>query len=191
MASIFFICWIVFAPLLSVISAPKPTVRTSVPSSVTAAAAATSSTPMTSHDAHSGGSACSSSTSTSCERDLGGEGVEGAGVPHKGALLVHCHNLSDALDSVKGQQHADEKLSKTSVINLSDQVTEVHGACAAYVDNIPATGRFRFRSLLNKLEDQAKDLREAGISGAGGQSPQAVTADIHATVRDLVIAIKR
>ena len=118
-------------------------------------------------------------------------------MPHKGALLVHCHNLSDALDSVKQQQQqhsADsvKKLSKTSVISLSDQVAEVHGACAAYVDNIPATGRFRYRSLLNKLEDQAKDLREAGISGVGGgQSPQAVTADIHATVRDLVTAIQR
>ena len=84
--------------------------------------------------------------------------------------------MSDPLDSVKGQQHADKKLSKTWLINLSDQVTEVHSAFAAFVNNTP---------LHNKLEDQAKDLRRARISGS--QSPQ----DIHATIRDLVTAIRR
>ena len=112
-------------------------------------------------------------------------------------MLVHCHNLSDALEAVKSSgkpatpsSAANRKLSKSGLLTLSDQVSQVHGACTAYVDQIPATGRFRFRSLLNKLEDQAKDLREFGISSSG-QDPQAVTSDIHATVRDLVTAIQR
>ena len=135
------------------------------------------------HDAHSGGSACSSSSTSEREADAN------LGVPNKGSLLVSCHNLSDALESAGLQLQAE--LSKSSLLQLSEQVAEVHRACSAYVDNVPATGRFRFRSLLNKLDDQAKDLRELGISGTSSQTAASNVNNIHATVKDLVAVIQR
>ena len=69
---------------------------------------------------------------------------------------------------------------------LSTNVGSFHSSCAAYVDNIPATGRFRFRSLLNKLEEQSKELRMTSTSGAGGNIDE-----LKVTVKDLVAVIQR
>ena len=146
----------------------------------------------TSHETHSGGSGCSSSSTS--ER----EGIEG-GV-NRGALLVNCHNLSDTLDSTSSKLIMEEKLSKTNIMQLSEQVSDVHTAALIYVDNIPATGRFRYRSLCNKLEEQSKELRELSIGNnkIGGSSINAssggyndVVNDIQTTVKGLVNVIQR
>jgi hypothetical protein len=148
-----------------------------------------------SHDTHSGGSGCSSSSTSEKE------GIEGN--VNRGALLVNCHNLSDMLDSTSSKLITEEKLSKTNVIQLSDQVSDVYAAALVYVDNIPATGRFRYRSLCNKLEEQSKELRELSIgnnkmerSNFGGSSMNSsnyngVVHDIQNTVKGLVNVIQR
>ena len=163
----------------------------------------TSSVPTTtavSHDTHSGGSGCSSSSTSEKE------GLEG-GV-NRGALLVNCHNLSDSLDSTSSKLIMDEKLSKSNLMQLSEQVSDVYSAAIVYVDNIPATGRFRYRSLCNKLEDQSKELRELSIgnnkmdrSNIGGSSFSSninsnancsdVVNDIQNTIKGLVNVIQR
>merc|ERR1712110_775561 len=126
----------------------RPPPYSSQPTHASSATAANT----TSHETHSGGSGCSSSSTS--ER----EGIEG-GV-NRGALLVNCHNLSDTLDSTSSKLIMEEKLSKTNIMQLSEQVSDVHTAALIYVDNIPATGRFRYRSLCNKLEEQSKELRK-------------------------------
>jgi hypothetical protein len=94
----------------------------------------------------------------------------------------------------------EEKLSKTNIMQLSEQVSDVHTAALIYVDNIPATGRFRYRSLCNKLEEQSKELRELSIGNnkIGGSSINAssggyndVVNDIQSTVKGLVNVIQR
>ena len=161
----------------------------------------TSSVPATtavSHDTHSGGSGCSSSSTS--EREEGGV--------NRGALLVNCHNLSDTLDSTSSKLIMDEKLSKSNLMQLSEQVSDVHSAAIVYVDNIPATGRFRYRSLCNKLEEQSKELRELSIgnnkmerSNIGGSAFGSninsnancsdVVNDIQNTIKGLVNVIQR
>jgi hypothetical protein len=61
------------------------------------------------------------------------------------------------------------------------------------VDNVPATGRFRFRSLLNKLEQQSGELRSSSVGKASGNPdvPAKLCGDIQATVKDLVTVIQR
>ena len=127
---------------------------------------------------------------------------------NRGALLVNCHNLSDSLDSTSSKLIMDEKLSKTNLMQLSEQVSDVYSAAIVYVDNIPATGRFRYRSLCNKLEDQSKELRELSIgnnkmdrSNIGGSSFSSninsnancsdVVNDIQNTIKGLVNVIQR
>jgi hypothetical protein len=83
-------------------------------------------------------------------------------------------------------------------MQLSEQVSEVYSAAIVYVDNIPATGRFRYRSLCNKLEEQSKDLRELSIgnnkldrSNISGSVNSSVFHEIQNTVKDLVTVIQR
>jgi hypothetical protein len=98
----------------------------------------------------------------------------------------------------------EEKLSKTNLMQLSEQVSDVYAAAIVYVDNIPATGRFRYRSLCNKLEEQSKELRELSIgnnkmerSNIGGSvvnsmsNSYSVVHDIQSTVKGLVTVIQR
>lgn len=88
-------------------------------------------------------------------------------------------------------------------MQLSEQVSDVYAAAIVYVDNIPATGRFRYRSLCNKLEEQSKELRELSIgnnkmerSNIGGSvnsmsNSYNVVHDIQNTVKGLVTVIQR
>ena len=129
--------------------------------------------------------------------------MEGGGV-NRGSLLVNCHNLSDTLDSTSSKLNLkEEKLSKSNLMQLSEQVSDVHSAAIVYVDNIPATGRFRYRSLCNKLEEQSKELRElsignnkmdrSNISGSVNSmsTSYSVVHEIQNTVKDLVTVIQR
>lgn len=141
-----------------------------------------------SHDAHSGGSGCSSSSTS----EVASSEVS------KGSLLVSCHNLSDALESSLDAAGSGEKLSKASLAQLSSQAVDVHGAGTLYVDNIPATWRFRFRSLLTKLHEQSRDLRDLSIgsgssaaSSAANRNCGALVSDLSSTVKDLVSIVQR
>ena len=65
-------------------------------------------------------------------------------------------------------------------------------SCSTYVDSIPATGRFRFRSLLAKLESQGKELRSVNVGkGGNGETNSQLVRDLQNTVKDLVAAINR
>ena len=88
-------------------------------------------------------------------------------------------------------------------MQLSDQVSDVHSAALVYVDNIPATGRFRYRSLCNKLEEQSKELRDLSIGNSGSKMERSnaagnnssssynVVNEIQNTVKDLVTIVQR
>ena len=77
------------------------------------------------------------------------------------------------------------KKKPSSMMQLSDKVGQFHGSCCGYIDQVPVTGRFRFRSLLNKLEDQSRDIR---------RSKSAANVDleqVQVTVKDIAAAIQR
>ena len=130
------------------------------------------------HEAtQSGGSGCSSSEAS--ERDK-----------EKDELLVISAKLETTLDSVKAD------MSKTKLIKLSDDLGSFKESASGFVDNVPATGRFRFRSLLNKLEQQSGELRRTSTTAsskkaAASDAPARLCGDIQVTVRDLVTVIQR
>ena len=86
---------------------------------------------------------------------------------------------------------------KSKLLQLSDDIGVFAESASGFVDNVPATGRFRFRSLLNKLEQQSGELRSSSVGKAVSQHkaetmPAAkLCGDIQATVRDLVTVIQR
>ena len=86
-------------------------------------------------------------------------------------------------------------LSKSNLLKLSDDIGNFAESATGYVDNVPATGRFRFRSLLNKLEQQSGELRSNSVGKSNPSQdtgiPAKLCGDIQATVRDLVTVIQR
>lgn len=88
---------------------------------------------------------------------------------------------------------------KSKLLQLSDDIGVFAESASGFVENVPATGRFRFRSLLNKLEQQSGELRSSSVGKASALSqhkaetmPAAkLCGDIQATVRDLVTVIQR
>ena len=88
---------------------------------------------------------------------------------------------------------------KSKLLQLSDDIGVFAESASCFVENVPATGRFRFRSLLNKLEQQSGELRSSSVGKASALSqhkaetmPAAkLCGDIQATVRDLVTVIQR
>jgi len=76
-----------------------------------------------------------------------------------------------------------------TAMTVSQQAGSFHSSCSSYVDSIPATGRFRFRSLLAKLDNQAKELRAVN-TGKKSQNTQLVK-DLQVTVKDMVSVIQR
>lgn len=82
-----------------------------------------------------------------------------------------------------------QSLSKGEAMAVSDKVGTFHSSCINYVDSIPATGRFRFRSLLNKLDTQVKDLRSVNINKSS--ETEKLVKEIQMTIRDLGAVIQR
>ena len=81
---------------------------------------------------------------------------------------------------------------KSKLLQLSDDIGIFAESASGFVDNVPATGRFRFRSLLNKLEQQSGELRSSSVGkAAASAAPTKLCGDIQATVRDLVTVIQR
>ena len=123
-----------------------------------------------SHEPQSGGSGCSSSEMSDKEELLG---------------------ISIKLESFIDATKAD--MSKPNLLKLSNDLGSFAESASGFVDNVPATGRFRFRSLLNKLEQQSGELRSSSVgkSHHNPDIPAKLCGDIQATVRDLVSVIQR
>jgi len=96
-------------------------------------------------------------------------------------LSVSLENLLSSLSK--------EGITKASAMSASDKVGSFHNCCSNIVDTIPATGRFRFRSLLAKLETQAKELRSVNLNK--NQENAALIRELQGTVKDLVAVIQR
>ena len=54
------------------------------------------------------------------------------------------------------------------------------------MENIPVTGRFRFKSLINILEEQTRELRNSIAAGAKGGPPGTLCADLKVSLKGLV-----
>lgn len=100
------------------------------------------------------------------------------------SLVRSSRKLEESLNSLgKGE------VTTATAMTVSQQAGSFQSCCSSYVDSIPATGRFRFRSLLAKLDNQAKELRAVN-TGKKSQNTQLVK-DIQVTVKDLVSVIQR
>ena len=175
------VCNIYAAPTVATSRSVKPPVAsrpTSISNATTnkSAMASAASATTTSHEPHSGGSGCSSSEMSDKEKD-------------KDELLGISHRLETSIDAVS---KSDLK-NRSSLLKLSEDIGTFTESANSYVDNVPATGRFRFRSLLNKLEQQSGELRSSSVgkSHASSEIPAKICGDIKATVRDLVTVIQR
>ena len=157
-------------PLCNIYAAPtqvrpkpgaKPAIASKPPPPPPSAAAGASATRSGSAGEASGDSGGGSSTAT-----------------EKDSILSSSQTLETKLTDAAKSTAA---LSTSNLMQLSDSVGSFHSSCASFADNVTPTGRFRFRSLLSKLEEQTQNLR----SGAH------CIDDIHSTVKDLVTVIQR
>ena len=115
-----------------------------------------------------------------------GSGCSSSETSDKEELLGISLKLETSIDAAKTE------LSKSKLLKLSDDIGIFAESASSYVDNVPATGRFRFRSLLNKLEQQSGELRSSSVGKAHHSDiPAKLCQDIQTTVRDLVTVIQR
>ncbi len=109
--------------------------------------------------------------------DASGDSGESSSTTDKDSILNSSHDLESKLaDAARTAQ-----LSTSTLMKLSESVGTFHSDCSSFADNVTPTCRFRFRSLLSKLEQQSQELR------SGSQCID----DIHGTVKDLVTVIQR
>jgi len=100
-------------------------------------------------------------------------------------------DISQSLDNILFGL-SEEGVTKASAMSASDKVGSFHLSCSTYVDSIPATGRFRFRSLLAKLENQGKELRAVNVGkGNSGEINGQLVKELQTTVKDLIAVINR
>ncbi|XP_059094163.1 tyrosine-protein kinase Abl-like isoform X2 [Tigriopus californicus] len=161
----------------STVTRPKPSVaHKPVVLGRNATAAATSTGSSTS------GAAASATLPSSSGAQMGGSSNSGLGSDRE-SLLELSVTLGGKLSTAK----RDSPLTSSTLKQLNTQVGTFHSSCANYLDQVPATGRFRYRSLLNKLEEQSRELQDLQASGTNTQ----IVNDIQTTVRDLVTVIQR
>lgn len=121
-------------------------------------------------------------SASSAGAQMGGSADSGLGSDRESLLEVSV-TLGEKLSTAK----RDSPLSSVTLKQLNTHVGTFHSSCANYLDQVPATGRFRYRSLLNKLEEQSRELQDLQTSGTNTQ----IVNDIQTTVRDLVTVIQR
>merc|ERR1712218_398176 len=97
-------------------------------------------------------------------------------------------DLSQSLENLL-TNISKEGLTKATAMSASDKVGTFHTSCSNYVDSVPATGRFRFRSLLAKLDTQAKELRAMNLNR--NKENLQLLKELQTTVHDLVSVIQR
>ena len=84
--------------------------------------------------------------------------------PSREFLIGSAQSLEDSIDRClrKNINNNPEDLSASSQ-QLSARLSNFTSGCTGFIDSIPVTGRFRFKSLLSTLEDQAKEIRMGGV----------------------------
>ena len=115
---------------------------------------------------------------------------EASSEPDRDSLLMVSQKLESGLDAAKRDT---SHLSKVELTNLSEEIGSFHSSCTGFIDSVPPTTRFRFRSLLTKLDQQSKEfsanLTSSGASGS--TTSNRLAGDIQVTLRDLVTVIQR
>ena len=109
--------------------------------------------------------------------------------PDRDSLLTVSQKLETGLDAAKRDTN---HLSRSDLTNLSDEIGSFHSTCTGFIDSVPPTTRFRFRSLLTKLDQQSKEF-SANVSSsnsAGSTTSNRLAGDIQVTLRDLVTVIQ-
>ncbi|XP_059484806.1 tyrosine-protein kinase Abl isoform X3 [Neocloeon triangulifer] len=97
--------------------------------------------------------------------------------------------ISQALETSLASLKSCNNVSTSSIIQLSDKVGLFHGSCLSFSDGIPPHGRFQFRELLTRLEQQARQLRSAGSRNSADNAR--LFTDVQNTIRDVVNAVQR
>ncbi|CAB3359411.1 Hypothetical predicted protein [Cloeon dipterum] len=97
--------------------------------------------------------------------------------------------ISQALETSLASLKSANNVSTSSIIQLSDKVGLFHGSCLSFSDGIPPHGRFQFRELLTRLEQQARLLRSAGSRNSADNAR--LFTDVQNTIRDVVNAVQR
>jgi abelson tyrosine-protein kinase 1 len=97
--------------------------------------------------------------------------------------------ISQALETSLASLKSAKSVSTSSIIQLSDKVGLFHGSCISFSDGIPPQGRFQFRELLTRLEQQARQLRSAGSRNSADNAR--LFLDVQNTIRDVVNAVQR
>ncbi|GFR00071.1 tyrosine-protein kinase Abl [Trichonephila clavata] len=78
-------------------------------------------------------------------------------------------------------------ISSMSIIQLTDKVQLFRTSCSGYAEYIPPHGRFRFRELLSRLENQGEQLRTCNSNNSSAK----LLSDLQNTVHDLVNVVQR
>lgn len=97
--------------------------------------------------------------------------------------------ISSSLDSSIQSLKSSSTIPSSSMMQLSDKVQLLHSTCGSYAENIPPHGRFKFRELLSKLENQAGLIRTSCSSNFVENSK--LFSDLQNTVQDLVNVVQR
>ncbi|KAF4521365.1 hypothetical protein B566_EDAN006954 [Ephemera danica] len=97
--------------------------------------------------------------------------------------------ISQALESSLTSLKSSNNVSTSSIIQLSDKVGLFHVSCLSFADGIPPHGRFHFRELLSRLEQQARQLRSAGSRNSADNAR--LFSDVQNTIRDVINAVQR
>ncbi|XP_035211836.1 tyrosine-protein kinase Abl-like isoform X2 [Stegodyphus dumicola] len=97
--------------------------------------------------------------------------------------------ISNALENnIVGLRNATS-ISSMSIIQLTDKVQLFRTSCSGYAEYIPPHGRFRFRELLSRLENQGEQLRTCNSNNSSDSAK--LLSDLQNTVRDLVNVVQR
>jgi abelson tyrosine-protein kinase 1 len=97
--------------------------------------------------------------------------------------------ISQALETSLTSLKSSKNVSTSSIIQLSDKVGLFHVSCLSFADGIPPHGRFQFRELLSRLEQQARQLRSAGSRNSADNAR--LFSDVQNTIRDVINAVQR
>ncbi|KAF0297634.1 Tyrosine-protein kinase Abl [Amphibalanus amphitrite] len=97
-------------------------------------------------------------------------------------------DLAAAVERSLGALEASSA-SSVACMQLSDKLGLLLTACGAHADQVPPTGRLRFRDLQRRLETHAGTLRSAGARNSS--DAQRLFSELANTVRDVVNVVQR
>ncbi len=97
-------------------------------------------------------------------------------------MLALAQSLEEKLSSLQ-----PDRCSAVHLRQLQDRLSALHSGCVALIDSVPATGRFRFRSLLNRLDEHGRQLNAGGKGGELGVP----VGELLGTLREVVTVLQR